>query len=76
MAAATPVVLTASRSGSGTSGVRSSVQPSNTKQKKTITPPVEVVVLDQDGDPVTSQEIEVKLDLMGNRHGRLKGGSR
>jgi hypothetical protein len=49
------------------------VQPSNTKQKRRITPPVEVVVLDQDGNPVTSQQIEVKLDLIGERDGGLKG---
>ena len=51
-------------------------QPSNTKQKRTITPPVEVVVLDQDGNPVTSQQIEVKLDLIGERDGGLKGHTR
>jgi len=51
------------------------VQPSDTKQKRTITPPVEVVVLDQDGNPVTSQQIEVKLDLIGERDGGLKGHS-
>jgi hypothetical protein len=49
------------------------VQPSDTKEKKTITPPVEVAVLDQNGDPVTSQQIEVKLDLTGDKGGRLKG---
>lgn len=52
------------------------VQPSNSKEKKTITPPIEVVVLDQDGDPVTSQQIEVKLDLIGERDGRLRGDTR
>jgi hypothetical protein len=49
------------------------VQPSNTKEKKTIAPAVEVAVLDQDGDRVTSQQIEVKLDLIGERDGRLRG---
>ena len=38
--------------------------------------PVEVVVLDQNGDRVTSQEIEVKLDLIGERDGRLRGHTR
>jgi Big-like domain-containing protein len=49
------------------------VQPSDAKDKQTITPPVQVVVLDQNGDPVTSQQIEVKLDLIGERDGGLKG---
>ena len=52
------------------------VQPSNAKEKKTIAPPIEVVVLDQDGDLVTSQRIEVKLDLIGERDGRLRGDTR
>jgi adhesin/invasin len=52
------------------------VQPSNTTEKRTITPPVEVVVLDQNGDRVTSREIEVKLDLIGDRDGGLKGDTR
>ena len=52
------------------------VQPSDAKEKQTITPPVEVVVLDQNGDPVTSQRIEVKLDLIGDRDGGLKGDTR
>jgi hypothetical protein len=52
------------------------VQPSNTEEKRRIEPPVEVVVLDRDGNRVTSQDIEVKLDLIGERDGRLKGDTR
>jgi hypothetical protein len=52
------------------------VQPSNTREKKTISPPVEVEVLDPDGNRVTSQEIEVKLDLIGDRDGKLGGDTR
>jgi Big-like domain-containing protein len=49
------------------------VQPSNTREDREIDPPVEVVVLDRDGNRVTSREIEVKLDLIGERDGKLKG---
>jgi hypothetical protein len=52
------------------------VQPSDAKEKETIKPPVEVVVLDQNGDLVTSQQIEVKLDLIGDKDGNLKGDTR
>ena len=52
------------------------VQPSNSKEKKTVSPPVEVQVLDRDGNRVTSRAIEVKLDLVGDRDGRLKGNTR
>jgi len=52
------------------------VQPSNTREKRKIAPAVEVEVLDQDGNRVTSQEIEVKLDLIGERDGKLKGHRR
>jgi Bacterial Ig-like domain (group 1) len=49
------------------------VQPSDTREKKRIDPPVEVVVLDQDGNLVTNQGIEVKLDLIGDSDGKLSG---
>jgi hypothetical protein len=49
------------------------VQPSNTREDREIDPPVEVVVLDQDGDRVTSEEIRVNLELLGERDGRLRG---
>jgi hypothetical protein len=52
------------------------VQPSNAREKKTISPPVEVEVLDRDGNRVTSREIEVKLDLIGDRDGKLGGDTR
>lgn len=52
------------------------VQPSNTKERRTVSPPVEVEVLDRDGNRVTSREIEVKLDLIGERDGRLRGHTR
>jgi Big-like domain-containing protein len=49
------------------------VQPSDAEEKRTIEPPVEVVVRDRNGNRVTNQEIEVKLDLLGERDGRLRG---
>jgi hypothetical protein len=52
------------------------VQPSNTKAKKAISPPVEVQMVDRDGNRVTSREIEVKLDLIGERDGKLGGHTR
>ena len=52
------------------------VQPSETKEKKKITPAVEVAVLDQQGNLVTSGSIEVKLDLVGDRRAKLHGGSK
>jgi len=52
------------------------VQPSNTRERRQIEPAVEVAVLDQDGHPVTNQDIQVKLDLIGDKDGKLKGGTR
>jgi hypothetical protein len=52
------------------------VQPSNARDRKAVSPPVEVEVLDRDGNRVTSRQIEVKLDLTGERNGRLKGNTR
>ena len=49
------------------------VQPSRTEEDKKIEPPVEVVVLDQNGDPVTGEEIRVNLELIGEEDGRLRG---
>lgn len=49
------------------------VQPSDTRKKKKISPPVEVVVLDEDGDRVTDKDIEIKLELIGDRDGKLQG---
>jgi hypothetical protein len=36
-------------------------------------PPVLIEVLDQSGGRVTDQEIEIKLELIGNDEGRLRG---
>jgi hypothetical protein len=49
------------------------VQPSNTKSDNDISPAVEVAVLDQNGNRVTGQSIEVKLDLTGSKDGKLEG---
>jgi adhesin/invasin len=50
-------------------------QPSDTREGKKISPPVEVVVLDAQGNRFTGGEIEVKLELTGDHDGRL-GGNR
>jgi len=52
------------------------VQPSNTREKRQIEPAVEVTVMNQNGHLVTNQEIQIKLDLIGERDGKLKGGTR
>jgi hypothetical protein len=49
------------------------VQPSNTREKREIEPPIEVIVLDQEGHLVTGEEIRVNLELIGERDGRLRG---
>ncbi|HEX7336415.1 MAG TPA: Ig-like domain-containing protein [Gemmatimonadales bacterium] len=49
------------------------VQPSDTEEDERISPPVEVVVLDQDGNRVSGGEFRIKLDLTGDRRGKLKG---
>lgn len=51
------------------------VQPSDTEEDDRISPPVEVVVLDQAGNRVTGGEFRIKLDLIGNRRGDLEGDS-
>ena len=38
-----------------------------------MSPPVLIEVLDQSGNRVTQPEIEIKLDLIGGEHGKLKG---
>jgi hypothetical protein len=48
------------------------VQPSDTEEDERISPAVEVVVLDQAGNPVTQGEFEVTLELRGSR-GRDRG---
>jgi Big-like domain-containing protein len=49
------------------------VQPSDTREKKKISPAVEVVVLDAAGQRFTGREIEIKLELTGDHDGRLDG---
>ena len=48
-------------------------QPSNSREGKKISPPVEVEVLDSQGNRFTGSEIEVKLELTGDHDGRLGG---
>ena len=48
------------------------VQPSDTKQKQRITPPVVVAVVDRNGDLVTSPKIKIKLELSAGS-GKLGG---
>ena len=48
-------------------------QPSDTREGKPISPPVEVVVLDAQGNRFTDSEIEVKLELTGDHDGHLGG---
>jgi hypothetical protein len=49
------------------------VQPTDTEEDRRISPPIEVVVLDQDGNRVTDREFEVKLELRTDDRGRLQG---
>jgi hypothetical protein len=67
---------TATSGGGGSSASRLAfqLQPSDTEKNKRITPPVEVVVLDQSGNRVTDRQFEIKLELSTNGgRGRLKG---
>jgi hypothetical protein len=48
------------------------VQPSDAQRDKKISPPVQVEVLDRDGNRVTDETLEIKLELLGDR-GELKG---
>jgi hypothetical protein len=59
--------------GSTASRLAFQLQPSDTEKDKKITPPVEVVVLDEDGDRVTEGEFEIMLELTGDDDGELKG---
>lgn len=58
--------------GSTPSRLQFLVQPSDAVEDKRISPSVEVVVLDQEGDRVTDEEFEIKLELTGDE-GKLKG---
>jgi hypothetical protein len=71
---------TASSSGGGGGGgdetspsrLQFRVQPSDAERDKKISPPIQVEVLDQNGNRVTDGALEVKLELLGD-HGELKG---
>jgi hypothetical protein len=45
-----------------------SVQPSDAEEHQRIEPPVQVVVLDEAGNPVTQGEFEITLELVGDGH--------
>ena len=68
---------TATNAGGGSSASRLAfqLQPSDTERDKNISPPVEVIVLDQDGERVTEGEFEIMLELTGD-DGELKGKRR
>lgn len=76
--------------GGGSTAIRLQflVQPGDTEAKNRISPPVEVVVLDQSGNRVTDREMEVRLELSSlqsssdeddehgpDHRGKLKGHS-
>jgi hypothetical protein len=62
--------------GSSASRLAFQMQPSDTEKDKTITPPVEVVVLDANGQRVTEGQFEIMLELTGDDDGELKGDRR
>jgi hypothetical protein len=65
--------------GGGSSSPRSLrflVQPSDAEVDRRMFPPVMIELLDQNGSRVTDQEIEIKLELIGDDDGRLKGDER
>ena len=53
--------------GSVPSRLEFTVQPSDTEEDETMSPSVEVAVVDQSGDRVTDQELDIKLELLDNR---------
>jgi hypothetical protein len=59
--------------GSAPSRLAFVTQPTATERGRDITPPVQVEVLDQNGDRVTGEEFKIKLELTGNDDGKLKG---
>lgn len=59
--------------GSTPSELRFRVQPLDAEEDRDISPPVEVVVLDQNGDRVTDEEFRINLELLGDDDARLKG---
>jgi hypothetical protein len=52
------------------------VQPSDTEEDEKITPAVEVAAVDQTGDRVTEGELEIRLELIGDDDGKLRGNDR
>jgi len=64
---------TATDGGSSPSRLAFQLQPSDTQRDKNIIPPVEIVVLDQDGERVTEGQFEIMLELTGDGDGQLKG---
>ena len=64
---------TATNGGSSPSRLAFQLQPSDTQRDKNIIPPVEIVVLDQDGERVTEGQFEIMLELTGDGNGQLKG---
>ena len=68
---------TATNSGGGGSSGASRLafreQPSDAEEDERIDPPVEVVVLDENGQRVTQGTFKVKLELTGSDDGKLKG---
>jgi hypothetical protein len=54
--------------GSGASRLAFRVQPSDVEEGETMSPSVEVVVLDQAGNRVTSQEFDIKLELLDDHN--------
>jgi hypothetical protein len=59
--------------GSSASRLGFLVQPSSAVRQETISPPVQVEVLDQSGSRVTTGEYQINLELIGNNDGKLKG---
>jgi Bacterial Ig-like domain (group 1) len=59
--------------GSDASRLAFRVQPSDAEEDKRISPPVEVVVLDQAGNRVTQGQFRIKLELTDSDRGRLRG---
>ena len=59
--------------GSSASRLAFQRQPSDAEEDERIRPPVEVVVLDAEGERVTQGGFKVKLELTGSDDGKLKG---
>jgi hypothetical protein len=66
------VAFTATGTSSGGSRLEFRVQPSDTEEKETMSPPVEIGVLDESGDPVTDRVFPIKLELLDHKN-HVKG---